>query len=161
MTSGLAAALAGQAPPQTAMSERTPDVRSNPEHEWYVSLQRIRMTTRDALIKCDEQDPSVKDFLTALRGICDKLLAGANAKASIASGVARAIESWAPMPAMQLDTLAFSLIQSLSQPPTGPGGMGAPMGGSPQMGAMTGGAPQAPPMAGPPAPAAGPAAAAL
>lgn len=154
MTPGLAAQLQSAAPPQTPMSERTPDVRRNPEHEWYVSLQRIRTTAVQALTKSDEQEPAVKDFLAAVRGICDKLLTGANPRASIASGLARAIESWQPQLAQQLDVTAVMLTQQISQPPQVPGGMmGAPQG------AMTGGG--APPMAGAPATAAGPAAAAL
>lgn len=154
MTPGLAQMLGGQAPPQTPMSSMTPDIRKNPTHEWYVSLQRVRMTTRDALIKSDEQDEAVKQWLTGIRGICDKLLSGGNPKASIASGMARAVEMWAPQAAQALDVQAMMLLQQLSQPPLGPGGMGGPGAtpGQPPMGPPPGG----PPMGGPPATPPGP-----
>lgn len=161
MSPDLAQMLGAQAPPQTPMSALTPDIRKNPTHEWYVSLQRVRMTTRDALVKSDEQEPAVKDFLTAVRGICDKLLSGGNPRASIASGLARAVEGWAPQAAGQLDMAAMQILfqtQQSSMSPAGPGGMGMPG----QTGMPPGAPPQGgPPMGGPPAPPAGPAGAAL
>ncbi len=145
MSSGLASMLAGQAPPQTAMSAQTPDVRRNPEHEWYVGLQRIRMTARDALMKADEQEPAVKAVLVALQGLCDKLLTGANPTASIASSTARMIDMINPAIAAQLDGMAYML----SQPPAGAGGPGAgPAQASPAIANPLAGAP-APPTPGP------------
>lgn len=155
MSPGLASLLAGQAPPQTAMSAQTPDIRRNPTHEWYVALQRVRMTVRDALTKADEQDESIKEFLSSVRTACDKLLTGVNPKASIATSLARAIESWAPQIAQMLDVQAVMLMQQgqNSPMPTAPGVGAPPPGGQPPP--MLGGAPGAP------TPAPGPGAAAL
>jgi hypothetical protein len=163
MTSAIASLLAGQSPPPE-QGGGTPNVRKNPSHEWYVSLQRIRMTARDALVKSDEQEPVVKDFLVAVGGVCDKLLAGAKPAPAIASGLARAVESYSPQAAQQLDM--FVLMQ-VSQPALGAAGMGAPggpppMGQAPQMPQAGGQAAGAGPFgAAPPTPSPGPGGAAL
>jgi hypothetical protein len=161
MTPGLAQILAGQAPPQTAMSGQTPDVRKNPTHEWYVAMQKLQITAKQALTKADEQDPVVKDFLAAIGQTALRLITiGTMAKPVIAAGLARAFDNFAPQVAGQLDMLAYTLSsQQASQPSAGPGGMG-PMPGQPPtgMGNPLAGPPMGgqPPMGGSPAPPGGP-----
>jgi len=145
MTPGLAQMLGGQAPPATPMSNATPDIRKNPTDEWYVSMQKLQIVARQAMTKADEQDPVVKDFLSAIQQTALKLITvGTMAKPVIAAGLARAFDGFLPQISGQLDAMAYGLVQQGSQPPQGPGGMGAP-GGPPH-----GGQPGAqPPMGGP------------
>lgn len=137
------------------MSDATPGIRSNPEHDWYVALQRVRMTAKDALMKAAEQDPATKSFLSETRALCDKLLTGANPKASIASSLAGMVRDWAPQAAQQLDTQAVMLTSpQASAPPSVPGGLpGAPLHGAPSPGP---GPFAGPPSAGAPSGAPGP-----
>jgi hypothetical protein len=92
------------------------------------------MTCRDAIIKADEQDPVIKSFLTSFRGICDALLSGGNPQLAIVSGMQKALESWAQLPAAQLAGFVVQLqMQQMqaSQPPSVAGGMGATPPGQP------------------------------
>lgn len=160
MSSQLAQILGGQAPPQTAMSAMTPDVRKNPTHEWYVAMQKLQITAKQALTKADEQDPVVKDFLAAVGQTALRLITiGTMAKPVVAAGLARAFDNFAPQVAGQLDMLAYTLSSQSSQPQAGPGGMGpSPQPMAPGMGMPPGAPPLGgpSPMAGPPANPAGP-----
>jgi hypothetical protein len=163
MTPGLAQMLGAQAPPQTPMSANTPDIRRNPTHEWYEAMQKVQAVARQAMTKSDEQDPIVKDFLSAVQQTAIKLITvGTQAKPVVAAGLARAFDNFAPQIAGQLDMLSMTLMQMGQQPPSmppaGPGGMAMP-------GAIPGEPPGPPPggspMGGSPAPMPGPGMAAL
>ena len=141
------------------MSAMTPDVRKNPTHEWYVAMQKLQITAKQALTKADEQDPVVKDFLAAVGQTALRLITiGTMAKPVVAAGLARAFDNFAPQVAGQLDMLAYTLSSQSSQPQAGPGGMGAPPPAGPPMGQPAGAPPMGgpSPMAGPPANPAGP-----
>jgi hypothetical protein len=149
--SQLAAALGASAPPANA---QTPTQRLDPQHEWFIAVQRVRMTLRDIIDRnLDDRDPVTQSLFVAMHIATEKLLAQIDPKITALLCAASIVKGINPNLGSQLEMLA---AQS-SAPPTVPGvpqvaappplgGMGA---GGPTAGPPTGmppGMPMVPPV---------------
>lgn len=133
MTASLGSIVNTQAPPS---NPNTPNQRTNPEHEWYVALQAVRMTATEALDKADQYGPEIVAILNAVKSTCSYLTTpAADAKVAALSLAAMALETIAP----QLAAQAKQLATQLSAPTIAPAGGGAPspFGAQAQMGQGT------------------------
>lgn len=147
--SALKAAMNAQGGPN---NPATPAYREEPEHAWFLALQRIRISAREATEHVgEEKGPDVKAFFAAVRVGAEQLMAGIDPKTVSGAVAADLIRGQRPDIAAQLDL-------SKQQPPGPPQQGGPPLfPPAPVPQAPAGGtlAPQAPPPAAqPPAPAA-------
>ncbi|GAC1407116.1 MAG: hypothetical protein NVSMB64_13580 [Candidatus Velthaea sp.] len=105
--------LAGNSAPA---NPKTPDDRTDPHHEYLISLQRIRATLNDAIDGHEATDPAAKAILVASRFAIEKLLAGIDGSATAMLMAAQLAKPVAPQIASQLEMQA---MQSFS-PPSAP-----------------------------------------
>jgi len=137
--------MSAVSPPQ---NPKTPAQRDDPQHSWYIALQRIRIPLQDLIEKqLDDKDDVTAAIIIAMHSAMEKLLAGLDPKIVAGFMAASAIKPFDPMTAAQLENNAAQV----GRPPTVPGsptltgmpGAQSPLGGmSPQM-------PMAPPTAAP------------
>lgn len=144
---GLRSAMASVSPPQ---NPKTPAQRDDPQHAWYIALQRIRIPLQDTISnKLDDKDDKTAAILIAMHAAIEKLLAGIDPQMVAGFMAASAIKPFDPMTAATLENSA----DQVGRPPVVPGtpnitgmpGVQQPLAGmSPQV-------PMAPPTAASPA----------
>jgi hypothetical protein len=154
---GLRSALAGVSPPP---NPKTPAQRDDPQHKWYLALQRIRTTVKDLIEReLEDKDQPTSDIFLAMHAALEKLLAGIDPKTVAGFMAASAVKSINPQIASQLEIEAAQAgrppqvqgmpnLVGMPQPPLGGGLMpaqGPPTGAPPMGAAEPPGPPQGPP----------------
>lgn len=83
--STLKSALNAQGGPN---NPKTPAYRENPEHDWYLALQAVRITAKEAIERVgEERGPVVRTILGAFRTGAERLMAGVE-PGTVASSIA-------------------------------------------------------------------------
>lgn len=136
---------------------KTPAYRENPEHDWYLALQAVRITAKEAIERVgEERGPIVRMILGSIRTGAEKLMAGVDPQTVASSIAADLVRDSRPDLAALLDQ-----AKAPTGPPPGAGPPGPSMdvtGGGALADTAAAGAATAPPPTQPPASAAQPAA---
>lgn len=114
----LKTAINGQAGPQ---NPATPAYRDNPEHDWYLALQRVRISAKEAMEHAgEEKGPIVKGVISAIRTAAEQLMAGIDPATVAAATAATMVRESRPEIAAQLEQPKAPVA------PTGPPAAGVP-----------------------------------